>query len=124
MFDHFVGLASKGLITDILAVVNTLYLALQKQTALLIDIKHLVQITTETLTKLSTTNSPIDFGQILARRKSYYACFDDYKSIVADCLAISLLKKLITEIEEAFVTIYFPIIDAFQVLNPKNIPIN
>ena len=119
-----VGLAPKGLITDILAVVNTLYLALQKQTALLIDIKHLVQITTETATKLSTTNSPIDFGQILARRKSYHACFVDYKSIVADCLAISLLKKLITEIEEAFVTSYFPIIDAFQVLNPKNIPIN
>ena len=35
-----------------------------------------------------------------------------------------LLKKLITEILEAFDTGDIPITDAFQVLNPKNIPIN
>ena len=39
-------------------------------------------------------------------------------------VAILLLKKLITEIEESFNTCVFQIIDAFQVLNPINIPIN
>ena len=60
--------------TDKLAVVKKLSLAIQKQTTLLIDIKHLVQITIKTWTKLSTANSPIDFSQILAPIKSY-VCF-------------------------------------------------
>ena len=34
------------------------------------------------------------------------------------------MKKLITEIEEAFETSDFPITDAFQLLNPKNVSIN
>ena len=49
------------LMTDILAVMNTLSLALQKQGSLLVDIKHMVDIKTDTLQKLSVTNTPSEF---------------------------------------------------------------
>ena len=133
------------LMTDILAIMNVLSLSLQKENASLIDIKYLVEMTIETLTKLSTANSPKDFGEILAPRKSYYGDYENFKSIVNDFkvkranlrsyrkisienfhnfVAIPLIKKLVTEVEEAFDTSDFPVIDAFQVLNPKNIPAN
>ena len=61
------------LMTDILAVMITLSLALQKQGSLSVDIKHMVDITTNTLQKLSVTNTPSEFMDILSSRKSSYA---------------------------------------------------
>ena len=46
------------LMTDILAVMNTLSLALQKQGSLLVDIKHMVEITIDAPQKLLVTNTP------------------------------------------------------------------
>ena len=43
---------------------NTLSLALQKQGSLLVDIKHMVDITTDTLQKLSATNTSSEFKDI------------------------------------------------------------
>ena len=56
-----------------LAVMNTLSLALQKQGSLLVDIKYMVDITTNTLQKLSVTNTLSEFTDILSPRKSSYA---------------------------------------------------
>ena len=53
------------LMTDILAVMNTLSLVLQKQGGLLVDIKHMVDITTNNLQKLSVTNTSSEFTDIL-----------------------------------------------------------
>ena len=57
------------LMTDILAVMNTLSLALQRQGSLLVNIKHVVDITTDTLQKLSVTNTPSEFMEILSPKK-------------------------------------------------------
>ena len=57
------------LMTDILAVMNTLSLALQRQGSLLVNIKHVVDITTDTLQKLSVTNTPSEFMDILSPKK-------------------------------------------------------
>ena len=60
------------MMTNILAVMNILSL-LQKQCNLLVDIKHMVDITTNTLKKLSVTNAPLECTYILSPRKSSYA---------------------------------------------------
>ena len=132
------------LMTDILAVMNTLSLALQKQVSFLVDIKAMVEITTDTLWKLSVTNTPSEFTDILSPRKSSYANKQHFINIISDfqaqrknlrshfsqtsinnfhaCAAIPIIKKLILEIEEAFNTTDFPVMDAFQAFDPRNIP--
>ena len=132
------------LTTDILAVMNTLFLALQKQGSLLVDIKQMVEITTDTLRKLLVTNTPSEFTDILSPRKSSYANNQHFINIISDfqaqrknlrshfsqtninnfhaCVAIPIIKQLILEIEEAFNTTDFPVIDAFQAFDPRNIP--
>ena len=129
---------------DILAVMNTLSLALQKQGSLLVDIKQMVEITTDTLQKLSVTNTPSEFTDILSPRKSSYANNQHFINIISDFqaqrknlrshfsqtsindfharVAISIIKQLILKIEEAFNTTDFPVMDAFQAFDPKNIP--
>lgn len=72
------------LMTNKLVDMNTLSLALQKQTAWLIDRNYLVKITIEILTGLSSAILPIDTSQTLSPKKSYYAYFNDQKNIVAD----------------------------------------
>ena len=53
------------LMTEILAGMKTLFLAPQKQQgSLLVDIKHMVDITTDTLQKLSATNTSSEFKDI------------------------------------------------------------
>ena len=67
--------------TNKLVDMNTLSLALQKQTAWLIDRNYLVKITIEILTGLSSAILPIDTSQTLSPKKSYYAYFNDQKNI-------------------------------------------
>ena len=132
------------LTTDILAVMNTLSLALQKQGSLLVDIKQMVEITTDTLRKLSMTNTPSEFTDILSPRKSSYTNNQHFINIISDFQAqrknlrshfsqtsindfharvtISIIKQLILEIEEAFNTTDFPVMDVFQAFDPRNIP--
>ena len=127
--------------TDILS--NTLFLALQKRSALLINIKHLVQITIETLTKLSTANSAIVVSQIVKKLCLLYdknivpdfqvnrANLRSYNNVSIEnfhsCVAIPLLKNLFTEIKGSEIksdTSNYPITDAFKILNPKTLAIN
>ena len=78
----------------------------------LIYIKHLVRIITETLTKLSKTNSPIDFSQKWAtRKKVIMLVLTTTKNIIADskliektCLLIimSLSKKSVAILQFHF----------------------
>ena len=132
------------LMTDILAVMNTLSLALQKQGSLLVDIKQMVEITTDTLRKLLVTNTPSEFTDILSPRKSSYANNQHFINIISHYqaqrknlrshfsqtsindfharVAISIIKQLILQIEEAFNTSDFPVMDAFQAFDPRNIP--
>ena len=123
---------------------NTLSLALQKQGILLVDIKHMVEITTDILQKLSVTNTPSEFTDILSPRKSSLANNQHFINIISDFQAqrknlrshfsqtsindfharvtIPIIKQLILEIEEAFNTTDFPVTDAFQAFDPRNIP--
>ena len=132
------------LMTDILAVMNILSLALQKQRSLFVDVKHMVDITTDTFQKLSVTNTPSEFKDILSPRKSSYVNNRYFINIISDFqaqiknlgshlsqtsinnfhsrFAIPIIKKLILEIEEAFNITDFPVMDAFHVFDPRNIP--
>ena len=71
------------LMTDILAVMNTLSLALQRQGSLLVNIKHVVDITTETLQKLSVANTPSEFMDIPSPTKSSYANNQHFINIIS-----------------------------------------
>ena len=71
------------LMTDILAVMNTLSLALQRQGSLLVNIKHVVDITTDTLQKLSVTNTPSEFMDILSPTKSSYTNNQHFINIIS-----------------------------------------
>ena len=70
--------------TDILGIMNTLSLALQNQDRLLVDIKYRVEITTDTLQKLSVTNNPSEFTDILSPRKSSYATNPHFINIISN----------------------------------------
>ena len=70
--------------TDILAVITILSLARQKQGNLLVDIKHMVDITTDTLLKLSVTNTPSELKDILSSRKSSYANNQHFINTISD----------------------------------------
>ena len=72
------------LITYILVVMKTLSLGIQKQDSLLVDIKHVIDITTDNLQILSVTNTPSEFKDILSPRKSSYAKNLHFISIISD----------------------------------------
>ena len=103
-----------------------------------------MDITTDTLQKLSMTNTPSEFKDRLSRRKSPYANNQHFINIISDFqaqrknlrshlsqtsinnfhsrVAIPIIKKLILEIEEAYNTTDFPVMDAFHASEPRNIP--
>ena len=70
--------------TDILAAMNTSSSALQKQGSLLVDIKHMVNIMTDTLQKLSVIYTPSEFKNILSPRKSSYANNQHFINIISN----------------------------------------
>ena len=70
--------------TDILAVIKTLSLELQKKHSSLVDIKHMVEITTDTLQSLSMTIIPSEFLDILSPKKSCYALNQHCINIIFD----------------------------------------
>ena len=72
------------LMTDILAILNTLSLALQKQGVLLVDINSFLNITLEKLKAMSVTKDNKAFNDILSPQKSYYAEAKTYINILND----------------------------------------
>ena len=70
--------------TDILAVINIFSLALQKQGSLLVDIKHMAETTIHTLQKVSVTNTPAEFTDIVSPRKSSYANYQQFIYIISN----------------------------------------
>ena len=70
--------------TDVLSIMNTLSLTLQKEGALLVDIKCSVDITVEQLRKLANAESPSDFQDIFAPNVSYYSKYNEYLEILSD----------------------------------------
>ena len=59
--------------SEILKLLNTLSLALQAQSALLVDIKHIIRITLERLQKLTGVATPNHFHGVLFPTNCFYA---------------------------------------------------
>ena len=131
------------LMTDILSIFNLLSLTLQKQGVLLVDIKNCVGLTVDKLRLLSNATHPDEFEAILSPKHSYYASFNDYLTTLNDFkitrknlryhghnitidsfhqnIAVPLIEELINEINTAFETTDFPVLDAFHSYNPQSI---
>ena len=131
------------LMTDILAILNTLSLALQKQGVLLVDINSFLNITLEKLKPMLVAKDNKAFNDILSPQKSYYAEAKTYINILKDFQSINkhlrshkmqitleqfhdnitlkIVKQLMKELCDAFQTSEFPKINSFNVYHPKNI---
>ena len=132
------------LMSDVLAVLNTLSLGMQKQGILLVDIKHLKELAVEKLKKMHEAKTSNEFKDVLFPATSYYANYQKFLAIIGDFqvkrkklrqqgkqieienfhqnISKVLLAKLIVEVEEAFDMSDFPILDAFHTFDPRNIP--
>ena len=132
------------LMTDILAVLNTLSLALQKQGLLLVDINSFLNITLEKLKAMSVAKDNKAFNDLLSPQKSYYAEAKTYINILNDFqstnkhlrshnmqitleqfldnITLKIVKQLMKELCDAFQTSEFLVIDSFNVYHLKNIP--
>ena len=132
------------LMTDVLTILNTLSLALQKQGVLLVDINSFLNITLEKLKTMSVAKDNKAFNDILSPQKSYYAeaktcinILNDFQSTnkhlrshnmqitleqFHDNITLKTVKQLMKELRDAFHTSEFPLIDSFNVYHPKNIP--
>ena len=67
---------------DILKFLNTLSLALQKQGAVLVDIKHTIRVTLEKLQKLSGVATPNHFQEVFFPTSSFCAGYQKYLDIL------------------------------------------
>ena len=70
--------------TDILSIMKTLLLVLQKEGALLVSIQCSVDLTLEKFCKLTEADSPDKYTDILVSPKSYYAAYQEYIDILTD----------------------------------------
>ena len=131
------------LMTNILAILNTLSLALQKQGVLLVDINSFLK-TLEKLKAMSVVKDNKAFNDILSPQKGYYAEVKTYINILNDFqsknkhlrshnmqitleqfhdnITLKIVKQLMKELCDAFQTSEFPVIDSFNVYHSKNIP--
>ena len=141
--DHKV-LLSICLMADILKLLDNLSLALQKQGALLVDIKRIIQITLEKLQKLTGVATSNHFQEVLFPTNSFYASYQKYLDILQDfqngrrnlryqghqmanetfhlVIAIPVITNLIVETEEAFDAKDFSVIGVFHAFDLRNIP--
>ena len=130
--------------TDILAILNTLSLALQKQGVLLVDINSFLNITLEKRKAMSVAKDNKAFNDILSPQKSYYVEAKTYINILNDVqstnkhlrshnmqitleqfhdnITLKIVKQLMKGLCDALQTSEFPEIDSFNVYHPKNIP--
>ena len=70
--------------TDVLSIMNTLSLVLQKEVGLLVDIQCSVDPTLDNFCKLAEADSPDKYTDILAPTKSCYAAYQEYMDILTD----------------------------------------
>ena len=124
---------------------------MQKQERQFTDIKVIMESTVKTLESLSSTVLSEQFENIMSlsntqNKSSYYASCQQYADIVENYsksrknlrshrsnidiksyhekIAKPLLKKLIVDINEAFQTNDFPVLDALHIFDPHSIPKN
>ena len=67
--------------TDVLSIMTTLPLVLQKEGALLVNIKCSVDLTLDKFCKLAEANAPDEYTNILVPTKSYYTAYQEYIDI-------------------------------------------
>ena len=105
------------------------------------NIKHIISL--EKLQKQTGVTTSKHFQEIIFPANSFHAGYQKYLDILQDfqndkrnllsrmwmvietihsVTAIPIITKLIVEIEEAFNTYDFPVINAFHTFDPKNIP--
>ena len=105
------------------------------------NIKHIISL--EKLQKQTGVTTSKHFQEIIFPANSFHAGYQKYLDILQDfqndrrnllsrmldvietihsVTAIPIITKLIVEIEEAFNTNDFPVINAFHTFDPKNIP--
>ena len=127
---------------DILAILNTLSLALQKQGVLLVDINSVLNITLEKLKAMSVAKDNKAFNEFFLPQKSYYAEAKTYINILNDFqstnkhlrshnmqitleqfhdnITLKIVKQLMKELCDLFQTSEFSVIDSFNVYPLKN----
>ena len=130
--------------TDVLSIMNTLSLVLQKEGALFVDIHCSVDLTLDKFCELAEADSPEKYTDIMAPTKSHYAAYQEYIDILTDLgetqkflrfqgsqiniqnfhysVATPIIELLMKEIKEAFDVKEYPFLDAFHSFHPRNIP--
>ena len=72
------------LMADIPKLINTFFLALQKQVALFVDIKYIIRIVLEKLQKLVVVATPNHFQKVLCPTDSFHVGYQKYSIILQD----------------------------------------
>ena len=148
MMQH-VNIFTLPLMTDILEKINFFLLVLQKQERKFIDIKITMENTVKTLESLLSAISSEQFENVISlsntqNKRSYYVSCQQYVNIVENYseshknlrshwsnidiksyhekTAKPLLKKLIAEINEAFQTNNFSVLDTLHIFDTRCIP--
>ena len=129
--------------TDILKLLNTLSLAIQKQGAVLVDIKHIIRIILEKLQKLAGVATSNHFQEVPFPTNGLYASYQKYLHILQNfqnnrrnlcyqgcqmaietfhlVIAIPVITNLIVEIEVDFDKKDFLAFDVFHAFDRRNI---
>ena len=132
------------LMTDILWIINVLSVVLQKKGKIVVDVQHAVSIALKDFRKLAATTEPSEFSHGISPEVSYYVKCERFEGIAGEfcstiislqseqrkfdlsfchsTIVIPFINMLINEVECAFDTTDFPVLDLFNIIHPANIP--